>query len=516
MNVAGRVNAAGWSRLLSMVGVVMAAAMMTACASTRPEKNTLTVVRDRSESAAKRIKAVEQIREEQSAGARMGAIAPRDVYKEIAWTVMEPAKLRAAVVDSLLNDRDEKVVADAKEMAKLMLPKEAAREVVVAICKNAGTKGWTDFIPAIVRSYSRSLPGFSEEERVERKALVDLNPGKSLEQTVFDVFMNPPKVPPTEGIDWTMRYRADAWDVLARIDPDGTTRSGFLDAVQAVKGDVVLDGLRAAKADLRAVPITGEELTWLASLRSPQKKDNAAWWQRAAQAVAKVPASVTELRLRHIEAVRWAASNKPELLVMSRDTLVEAVGKRLAGRTMYQRSVKEVRAPGTVTKSELFEKRVSELSWGDLLSIEVIDEAIHQPQVVSALFAQSEADRADTSTEYGGLLAWKQSAAKDAAAEHAVVMVYMPRSAQRVSDTQFIASDDMIVASDLALAHYHFHVQKERNAEYAGPSAGDLQYAARFGRSCLVFTSVSDGVMAVDYYQSGDVVIDLGGYLRAK
>jgi len=160
-----------------------------------------------------------------------------------------------------------------------------------------------------------------------------------------------------------------------------------------------------------------------------------------------------------------------------------------------------------------------------MLSILVIDEALHQPQVVSAVFAQAQADREDATTEYGGLLAWKKvgigaggagearkpDAATGAASEHSVVMLYMPRSAQRISDTQFTASDDMVGSGDLALAHYHFHVQKEKNAQFAGPSRADLEYADRFGRSCIVLTAVKDGVMAVDYYQRGGVVVDMGG-----
>jgi hypothetical protein len=37
-----------------------------------------------------------------------------------------------------------------------------------------------------------------------------------------------------------------------------------------------------------------------------------------------------------------------------------------------------------------------------------------------------------------------------------------------------------------------------------------LDYANRMGRNCLVFTSISDGVINVDYYQSNGAVIDLG------
>lgn len=452
--------------------------------------------------------AVEILRESQSAGQRMqgGLIAPRDVYKEIAWTLSQPPKLRAAVVDSMLNDRDPAVVEEARELAKLLLPKEATREVVVVICKNAAVNGWKDFTPAIVRAYARNLPGVEETDRVERLALVDLHPGQTLEQTIFSVFISPPQLPPTEGIDWTMRYRADAWNALARIDETGAARTALLNSVDASKAaDPALAAIRACGQDLRCLPITGEELTWLMSLQNPSKTENAAWWREATAAVAKVPQSFTPksspLMLRHAEPIRWAAANRPELLAMDRATLLSTLTARLANRTLFPRTVMEGKKGTALVKSERLENRAAELSWGDLIAILSIDEALREPQVVAAIFAQSTADRADRTTEYGGLLAWKSK--ETAPGDRAVVMVYMPRSAQRQGDLKFIASDDMVNASDRALAHYHFHVQTVKNAEYAGPSKADLEYAQRMGRSCAVITSVREGVMAIDYYQPG-------------
>lgn len=79
---------------------------------------------------------------------------------------------------------------------------------------------------------------------------------------------------------------------------------------------------------------------------------------------------------------------------------------------------------------------------------------------------------------------------------------------------KFIASEDLIASSDLALSHYHFHVQKVQNREYAGPSEGDLDYAARLGRVCVVLTSLSEGVLNADAYFPGGYVIDLGEIAR--
>jgi hypothetical protein len=68
----------------------------------------------------------------------------------------------------------------------------------------------------------------------------------------------------------------------------------------------------------------------------------------------------------------------------------------------------------------------------------------------------------------------------------------------------------MLRAGDAALFHYHFHAQRPDNRDYAGPSNGDLVYADRFGRACLVFTTVDEGVLNADYYQPGGARLDLG------
>ena len=123
--------------LLALAGLLAAAG----CSTTSSDRPPLSVLRDTSESATRRLQAVSDLRASQSAAERVGvdAVAPRDVYKEIAWTTGQPPALRAAVVDALLNDRDESVVNDARDMAKMMLPKEGAREVTVAICRNAAS-----------------------------------------------------------------------------------------------------------------------------------------------------------------------------------------------------------------------------------------------------------------------------------------------------------------------------------------------------------------------------------------
>jgi hypothetical protein len=483
-----------WSCLLAGCGV-----------SERIEKDAVGVVRDQRENPRARVTAVEHLAEQRRTGEL--AVSPTEVYGEIAWTVTEPELLRAKVVEALLIDPDDAVSSAARDMARRMLPREPSRLVVGVVSEKAGAGGWTEFIPAMVRSLARQYADTPDEERPEYKAIAQLSKPRSVADAALGVFLSPPVLEPTGGIDWTARFRLDAWDVLSRLDPSGELRSSAANSGQG--GDPVLEALHAAGRDLRVVPLTGEELGWLLSIRGKALKGESTWWRDSTAAVAKVDAQVLNLRLRHIEAVRWAATHRPELLASTRPQLLTTLDHSLVGRTHYFRTATEGKWPRK-EPSQTLSRTEPGLSWGDLLSILVIDSAVREPRVVEALFSQAEADRADKTTEYGGLLQFVSESGK----ERAAVLLFLPRPMHRQGDDMFIASDDMIAAGDTALAHYHFHAQRVSNTSYAGPSPADLDYADRSGRSCIVLTSVGQGVLNLDYYQNGGVVVDLGEIRR--
>ncbi|MDI1289130.1 MAG: hypothetical protein PSX37_04155, partial [bacterium] len=209
--------------------------------------------------------------------------------KDIAWTTSESSQLRLAAITSLINDPQENVASDAREMGKLMLPKEQERPIVVYLSKTASDRGWTDYIPSLIRSYARPLKGVDDATRVEGLALRDLSNGRPVADVVFEVFLNPPKMTETYGMDWAKRFRSDAWDLLGRLDADGSRRIEMLASAPAgSSGDQVVEDIRSCLRDLRTVPLTGDELSWLTSLRDPKKPMNAAWWGDTAAAVATV------------------------------------------------------------------------------------------------------------------------------------------------------------------------------------------------------------------------------------
>src|SRR5690606_32750633 len=84
---------------------------------------------------------------------------------------------------------------------------------------------------------------------------------------------------------------------------------------------------------------------------------------------------------------------------------------------------------------------VDVLSWADLLTIMVVDDALANPVIVKQVFDQRELDKKDTSTEYGGILEEDSDTGFRA-------VLFRPRSRDRLSDQMFVASDDMFRFSD--------------------------------------------------------------------
>ena len=88
------------------------------------------------------------------------------------------------------------------------------------------------------------------------------------------------------------------------------------------------------------------------------------------------------------------------------------------------------------------------------------------------------------------------------------ILEFPPRI--RHHDQKFLASQAMLDAGYTALFHFHYHVQRFRNDDYAGPGFGDVNYADNTRANCLVLTSVRRGALNVDFYRHGRVLVDLG------
>src|SRR5690606_29125265 len=89
--------------------------------------------------------------------------------------------------------------------------------------------------------------------------------------------------------------RIAAWELLGRIgDPEKLI--GYLNAAPA--SDALVADLKAAAAELHALPSNREGVLWLQYLRKPEQK---AFWDAAAAVVARLsPEQRRGLQLRHM------------------------------------------------------------------------------------------------------------------------------------------------------------------------------------------------------------------------
>jgi hypothetical protein len=480
-----------------------AVAVGAGCAKERV-RDPIADLRDPQLSEAKRREAIKESWKEASRGEVDRGLV-REELKGIGWGGGWPTSLRVEALRLVLEDPDPAFQDDNRQFVRLRLPTAREPEVVTLLCRAAERGGWSDLTPALVRSLSRQWPNVRDVDRPEYATIAALNQGQRVERVIYDTFLFPPEDPsPTASAE---RTRADAWDLLGRLDLSGKQRADMLMDPQAPDSGPVAD-MRASLLELRCLPVTGEELRWLTSLRQFGDAEKLRWWKQASAAVGGLEQDkATRLSLRHAEPVRWASAHRSEWVQAPRQRLLEELRARLATRQVYKRDA-DPRERWKPAPERLADWE-SRLCWADLLTILVIDDGLHDGAVVRTLFAQASMDRDDKSAEYGGLFRAAADTAPAGSTPWAAVL-YPPRPANRQGDKQFVASTDMVAQGDHALSHYHFHVQDPHNSAYAGPSSGDMAYAARMGRTCLVFTSLDRDTMDVDLYQPDGVVIDLG------
>ena len=481
----------------SLVGFLF----LAGCGSDRATTFPLETLRSPQSSAEQRATAIDRLSEAAKAN-EIAAQRVRTDLESIVRSESSPRESRVATLTALLASTGEKADTANRKLAIDLLPTEREPRIVSMLAAAARERNWTQASPALIRSLARANDT-PVRDRDEAKSLAALAQGRSLEELLFEQFVNPSTGDATGAVaaDIASRVRVDAWDVLAQLDPTGQQRQSLLARPVEPKapGASAIAQLKRATTDLRVLASSGSEVTWLLSIK-PDAADKA-WWQEVTQAVARVPQS-EQLSMRHLEAIRLANRTDASLLSKSREELLSVLESRIASR---RKALRVWKAPIPPYKETLGEQR-SRLSWADALTILTIDTMLTPPFVREALVPQARADEADRSTEYGGVLV----ARTEAGTERVWPVLYVPRAGQRRGDMVFNPSDDMLLTSGTALAHFHLHAQETSNVNLAGPAEDDVAYANLQRRACVLFTPLGDGKFNVDYYGPGSVVVDLG------
>lgn len=466
-------------RLLLILGLSLAP-HLSGCASTPARvSDPIAVMLQKDETLSTRMRAAKQAQKEMPDDP--GRIA---ALQTLVWEFGHPQELRHYAIDQLIA-YDEDAFRQQMHRRIVQVNNWGTIEYLFKVAKE---RGWGDsFTPTIVRQYARHVTGMKEEDRPERKMLKEMHPDQSVEQTVFNVFIQ-------AGKEDKIISQADAWDLLGRI----CTKQQMLDYLdKAPANTAMVTDLKAAAKDLNVIAFNKEGNLWLSYLRKPAMR---VYWDKLADIVTTLsPTQKKDLKLRHLAAL-YAAS--PETLHSSRIDLISRINSYINSQKHYLKGA--TYDGGDADHPQEFSQWVSKLTWPDLLVINQLIIALQQHTVTGNLFAWADQDHTDTSTEYGGTIR------KDVGVYDS--KLYKPRI--RRHDRIFYPTPAMYDDLYTALAHYHFHAQEYHNRDYAGPGLGDLKFAKLNQFSCLVFTFIDHNNMNVDYYQEGNIVVDLGTIVR--
>ena len=187
-------------------------------------------------------------------------------------------------------------------------------------------------------------------------------------------------------------------------------------------------------------------------------------------------------------------------LRQSRPALLADLAARLGGLEHVRR---EPSSPGALDDvPETLDGCATKLSRCDLLNLRLLLDLLALPATRAEIFRLGASDRADTSTEHGGVLT--------VAADQLALREMPPMFGG--NDLGYLASDQTMALVPTSLALFHLHFDKVSNAENAGPGMGDLVFSRTNRVSCVVFTSLEARSFDADYYNPQGAVVDLGVY----
>ncbi|MEM9082540.1 MAG: hypothetical protein AAGB34_03010 [Planctomycetota bacterium] len=350
----------------------------------------------------------------------------RESLKDLIFRLGEPDPVRVEALLMLVEDRDR--LGNTQRVLERTLPLESSYQnwlMIDTVGEVAAIEGWTNLAPAMVTSWSRTVSAIEDKDRSEKKAIEKMFPGRDAIEVVFDVFAGWfDEQVVEEG------QREAAWSLLRRLDREGNRIRTMMSELPAgeVDRDELMRLLVEASAEWGTLPRSVEQLRWLRDLQSDE---HAVFWRESQGVVQNLdPAQKEGLELRHLAALRWASKYRPDLLTANRARLEESIERRLNGK----RKVFRTRGVTGRERAESLKDWRRELVWADLVHIVVAIELADDQSYTTALFAQAERDRKDTSTELGGVIEFLESE------NRFVWLLYPPRPAHRLGDDRFVDS----------------------------------------------------------------------------
>ncbi len=408
--------------------------------------------------------------------------------QKLVWVRGYPPQFSNYAVDELLKVSE----SDAKQFLSTVIVLINDWETRNHVINIAVKRKWTDFVPALVRSYAQRTVRYTDPTRPERAAILTLAPNKTIPQTVLHV-LNDDKFT-------SLPQRAAAWQLLYRLINDRAKVQEIVLNTQA-KSPLLKD-LQYAVRNFGVLPTNRDTIVWMMTLRSPDKAD---YWSQIHDVKSQLtPAQSHGLELRHLPLLLYVKANHPELLTRSTAALTQSLKSRLAAQKHH------LKGPNYDGPSEDYPQQFvdwqSELTWPDILTLHVMLNLMADRSLTATFFKQADEDLKDKLTEYGGLIRVNKSS-------KAYIQKYDPT--YRHHDLKYLAPRQLVIDGYTALFHYHFHAQEYKNKKFAGPGIGDRR---RVGQTLqfngIVLTFIDKNSLNVDYYQPRGVVVDLGTIYR--
>jgi len=410
----------------------------------------------------------------------------RETLHRLLWVPGYTNDARQAALNRLWNVDREGVTKTIRQR----LPRiDNNWEWIDQLCAWIATEEVLDLDAALISSWSQQTRQYTNDnERPERKALVSMYGEEAIVDLVFNSLLETNKT-------WQQGYRTRCWELLLRIGARARLHT-LLTGSAIPEDDTFLLDLQRATVELGIMPQNKEEILWIREICKP---DYSNFWNEAIEALALLEEERrNSLEMRDIPVVVTVARHWPKLATASTSSLVRKLELKLKDRKHYF----EYEGGGNVsTLNELFKSHKNKLTWGDAIAIQVALNAMEVPEVRQHFFDYANRDRLDTTAEFGGVVELDEQG-------RFVILEFEP--VIRNHDRRFDAPQKMFDAAYTSLFHFHFHAQKHRNGDHAGPGMGDKYYADSTRANCLVLTFVNSKTMNVDYYRHGHVVVDLG------
>ncbi|QDU34213.1 hypothetical protein KS4_22780 [Poriferisphaera corsica] len=474
----------------NIIQLALVPIILIGCAS-QPHKDPIAAMLDPSRSSSSRIRALNQIQQQQQDAPLSDPQSKRYLKSlhGLVWNDSHPLPLRQRATELLIAENQYAFLESANDLITLV----DQWNMIIYLLDLAKQNRWQSFTIAAVHSWARTSTLYTDSDRPERDFIQILNPTQTPRQTLLKILTGnyhgtPPTNRPQSAMLTTKRHQIAAWLVLTRIMPQSDLYAAL---AAADRNSQISQDLYTAKQSLTQLPTTREGLLWInyllhnqTPLGSPDSFSDLAptdpYWQ-------------STLHIRHLPvAIRHKRSEKI-------NPTAKSIRKYLSKQTPYLRTDHPHQA------EESFSQQADQLSPADLLIIQNIIEAVQSPAVLQLLFEQADRDIKDTTTELGGVLTWNES-------NQFIAQPFPPEI--RAHDRKFYASNQLIKSMYTGLAHYHFHAQKHKNHQFAAPGKGDQNFADRLGTHAVVFTFISTNTLNVDYYQPNGIVIDLGTISR--